>query len=333
MQKKVISATILSILTSISLCGSGQIENKENKSSDSIKITKVVIPAAGLGTRFLPYTKSIPKEMLPLLDKPTIQYVIEESLKCDLNDIIIITNKSKHALEHYFDSDLALDITLKEKHMEGVLSDVKKIIKNSSFTYVRQYEPLGLGHAVLTTKHLIEKDEKEYFCVVLPDLIMQDQPGLDEIIKIAKNEKACVIAVQEVPMERVSSYGIVSIKQQISPELFQVESLVEKPSIKNAPSNLAIIGRYVFSSKIFDSLEKIGPDAKGELQLTNAINHMLQSGQKVFAYKMRGPHYDTGTPIEWLKATISCALANQNYAPEIRKFLSEIDLQTGNLRK
>lgn len=289
-----------------------------------MNIIKAVIPAAGLGTRFLPYTKSLPKEMLPLLNKPAIQHIVEECLKSGVNNFIMITNKSKYALEEHFDYNLELELILKEKDQEKLLSGIKKIIKASRFTYVRQYEPLGLGHAVLMAKHSI--GEKEYFGVLLPDdIIIHEQPGLDQLIKIAKQEKASVIAVQEVPAECVSAYGVISIKKQLTPKLFQVSSLVEKPSQKDAPSNLAIVGRYVLSSKIFNSLEEISTYAQGELQLTDAINHMAQNGEKVFAYKVQGTRYDIGTPVGWIKAIIGTALQNPSYSGQIREFLSELD--------
>lgn len=286
-------------------------------------IIKAIIPAAGLGTRFLPYTKSLPKEMLPLLNKPAIQHIVEECLKSGVNNFVMVTNKSKYALEEHFDYNLELELLLKEKDQENLISGIKKIIKASRFTYVRQYEPLGLGHAVLMAKNSVGK---EYFGVLLPDdIIISEQPGLDQLISIAKQEKASVIAVQEVPADCVSSYGVISIKKQITPKLFQVSGLVEKPKQKDAPSNLAIVGRYILSNKIFDSLEEISTYAEGELQLTDAINHMAQNGEKVFAYKIQGTRYDIGTPIGWIKAIIGTALTNPNYSNQIQDFLAEMN--------
>ncbi|MFC1842540.1 UTP--glucose-1-phosphate uridylyltransferase GalU [Candidatus Dependentiae bacterium] len=286
-------------------------------------VIKAVIPAAGLGTRFLPYTKSVPKEMLPLLNKPAIQHIVEECLKSGVSNFIMITSKSKHALENHFDKNQELELALEEKEKEGLISGLKKIIRTSQFTYVRQSEPLGLGHAVLMARHSIGK---EYFGILLPDdILVSKQPGLDQLISIARQERASVIAVQEVPPECVSSYGVISIKKQITPKLFQVANLIEKPSQKDAPSNLAVIGRYVLSSKIFASLQDISTYAVGELQLTDAISHMAQNGEKVFAYKVSGTRYDLGTPLGWIKATIGTALQNPHYAPHIKEFLSELD--------
>jgi len=286
-------------------------------------VVKAVIPAAGLGTRFLPYTKSVPKEMLPLINKPAIQYIIEECLKSHVNNFLMITSKSKFALENHFDSNLELELLLKDTNKEQLLSGIKKIIRTSNFTYIRQPEPLGLGHAVSMAKHSIGK---EYFGVLLPDdIIVSQQPGLDQLIKIARQEKASVIAVQEVPQNYVSSYGVIAIKKQTTPKLFQVSHLVEKPKTQDAPSNLAIIGRYVLSHKIFHSIDEVSNYATGEIQLTDAISHMAQHGEKVFAYKVQGTRYDTGTPLGWIKATIGTALQNPHYAPYIKEFLSELD--------
>ena len=286
-------------------------------------VIKVIIPAAGLGTRFLPFTKSVPKEMIPLLNKPAIQYIVEEGLKSGIKNFILITGKSKHAIANHFDLNQELELMLEEKNKKALISGIQKIIKNSHFTYIRQSEPLGLGHAILMAKHSIGK---EYFGVMLPDdIIVAKQPGLDQLIKIARQEKASVIAVQEVPISCISAYGVIAIKKQITPKLFQVSHLVEKPQQKDAPSNLAIIGRYVLSNKLFDSLEELNPYTMDELQLTDAISHMAQNGEKVFAYKVQGTRYDIGNPLGWVKAIIGTALQDPTYGPHVKKFLSEID--------
>jgi len=286
-------------------------------------VVKAIIPAAGFGTRFLPFTKAVPKEMLPLVNKPAIQYIVEEGLKSGIKNFFMITSKSKYAIENHFDSNQELELLLEEKNKNNLISGISKIIRRSNFTYIRQSEPLGLGHAILMAKHSIGK---EYISILLPDdIIISKQPGLAQLIEIARQEKASVIAVQEVPTECVSSYGVIAIKKQITPKLFQISNLVEKPKQKDAPSNLAIIGRYVLSNKIFDSLEDISTYAMGELQLTDAISHMAQNGEKVFAYKMQGTRYDIGNPLGWLKAAIGTALQDPNHAPHVRKFLAEID--------
>jgi len=286
-------------------------------------VLKAIIPAAGFGTRFLPFTKSVPKEMLPLLNKPAIQHIVEEGLKSGVSNFLVVTGKSKFCLENHFDHNQELEALLKERNKEHLISGIGKIIRKARFTYIRQPEPLGWGHAVLMAKHCIDK---EYFGIFLPDdIIVSKQPGLDQLIRIARQEKASVIAVQEVPTDCLSSYGVISIKKQVTPKLFQISHMVEKPQQKDAPSNLAVIGRYVLSHKIFDSLENLAPYAMDELQLTDALSHMAQNGEKVFAYKIQGTRYDLGTPLGWLKATIGTALQNPAYAPHIKEFLSGLD--------
>ncbi len=287
-------------------------------------ILKTVIPAAGLGTRFLPFTKAVPKEMLPLLNKPAIQYHVEEALYSGIKNILMIISKNKQAIADHFDADLELELTLKERGNLELLGNLKKIHNDSYFSYIRQTEPLGLGHAIWLARHGINK---EYFGVQLPDeILISKTPGLAQLIKVARQEKATVVGVQEVPSDLVSNYGIVAIKKQITPNLFQVSHLVEKPDQKDAPSNLALVGRYVLSHKIFPALETIETDIKGELQLTDAISQMMFNNEKVFAYKIQGTRYDIGNPIGWLKALIGCALQDPYYQPHISKFLADKEL-------
>lgn len=294
-------------------------------------IIKVVIPAAGLGTRFLPETKAIPKEMLPILNKPAIQYIVEEGLQSGIKLFLMVTSKGKTAIENHFDTLLELDIFLKEHGKQALMGNLDKIIRSAQFTYIRQPEALGLGDAVLMARHSIGK---EYFAVMLPDDIIASQnSGIGQLMAVAHQEKASVIAVQEVPLEKASSYGVISIKKQITPNLFQVNNLVEKPNPKDAPSNLAIVGRYVLSHKIFDSLDAIKSYAEGELQLTDAIAHMLNNGEKVFAYKLQGHRYDVGTPMGLIKANIGIGLQHPEYSTEIKKMFqtSFIDALAGDL--
>ncbi len=287
-----------------------------------MEIKKVVIPCAGLGTRFLPLTKTIPKEMLPLLNKPAIQYIVEEALNSEIDNFFIITGKGKESIADHFDTCEALKLLLQEKNKSHLIINLEKIIKAARFSYIRQCEQLGLGHAISMAQHSIGK---EYFAVMLPDdIIISKTPALAQMLRVARQEKACVIAIQEVPVQTVSSYGIISVKKQITPNLFQVGSLVEKPDPKNSPSNLAIIGRYILSSKIFASINEI-QNNEGEIQLTDAIAHMIRSGEKVFAYKVQGVRYDIGTPIGWAKAVIGVASQDPEAAPHIEKFISELN--------
>lgn len=290
-------------------------------------ITKVIVPAAGLGTRFLPYTKAVPKEMLPLLNKPAIQYIVEEALESSVNQILMITSKGKNAIADYFDSSPDLELFLKERNKSALLTSLEKVMRNAHFTYVRQPEPLGLGHAISMARNLIGK---EYFGVMLPDdIIVGTTPALQQLIRVARQERASVIAVQEVPEEYISMYGVVSIKKQVTPNLFQVANLVEKPNKKDAPSNLAVIGRYVLSHKLFKALDEVAPNqTAGEVQLTDAITQMTQYSEKVYAYKVQGSRFDVGTPIGWVKAIISLAAQDPQYGPQVKEFLT--DLNTTN---
>ncbi len=294
-------------------------------------ITKAIIPAAGLGTRFLPATKAIAKEMLPILDKPAIQYIVEEAIGSGITNFGLIFNKHKTAIINHFDSAPELDLILKERGKDKLLQGINKIIRNASFTYLNQPEALGLGHAVLLARNLIGK---EYFGILLPDDIMiGTQPGLSQLIAIAQQENASVIAVQEVPAEKTAAYGIISIKKQISPLLYQINGLVEKPKASQAPSNLAIVGRYVLSHKIFSSLDAIMPYTQGELQLTDGIAHMIKNGEKVFAYKIQGHRYDTGNPLGLLKANIGIGLQHPDYGPYLQKLFEKklIDVIAGDI--
>ena len=288
-------------------------------------ISKAIIPAAGLGTRFLSFTKTVPKEMLPLMNKPAIQFSVEEGLQSGINHFTIITARGKQAIADHFDASPELNFFLKERQRDEVLSTLNQIINSAHFTYVRQPEPLGLGHAIWLARHTIGK---EYFGIFLPDeIILGKPPALDQLIHIARQEKASVIAVQEVPAACVSSYGIIAIRKQITPSLFQVNHLVEKPEQKDAPSNLAVIGRYKLSHKIFSSLEEISSMGNAEeIQLTDAITHLIRHNEKVFAYKVRGVRYDIGTPLGWLKAVIGCGLQDPQYRPHLKKFIQEFEL-------
>lgn len=286
-------------------------------------ITKAIIPAGGLGTRFLPATKTTPKEMLPILDKPAIQYIVEEGVRSSIKTFIIITAKNKYGIEDHFDTYPELDNHLKLKKKEALLAGVNKLIDSSNFLYLRQRDPLGLGHAVWCAKHLIGK---EPIAIFLPDdIIISPTPCMAQLIQIASQEKCNVIAVQEVPPENVSSYGIIGIRKQFSPNLFQVKELIEKPKPSEAPSNLGIVGRYVLSPNIFKSLEEMRIGAGGEVQLTDAIQHLLLSGEKVFAYKIQGTRYDIGNPLGLLKANIDLALQHPHYAKDLQHYLRELE--------
>jgi UTP--glucose-1-phosphate uridylyltransferase len=283
-------------------------------------ITKSIIPAGGLGTRFLPATKTIPKEMLPVLDKPAIQYIVEEGAKAGIKTFIVITGKNKKTIEDHFDT---CDIRLKDKNKESCFEGLNRIIDSTNFVYIRQKEALGLGHAVWSASHLVNK---EHVAVMLPDeIIISQVPAIAQLMQIAQQEKCNVVGVQEVPIDQVSKYGIIGIKKQFSPNLFQVKELVEKPSIANAPSNLAIIGRYVLSPNIFSMLDESKIGVGGEIQLTDAIQNLLYSGEKVFAYKIQGNRYDIGNPLGLLKANLDFALRHEQYSAPILEYLKNLE--------
>lgn len=288
-----------------------------------MNIHKAIIPCAGLGTRFLPATKNIPKEMIPLIEKPAIQYSVEEGIRSGIKNFVLVTGKNKRAVEDHFDTCAELQMILKMRNQEHLLAPLTRLIESVDFTYVRQHDPLGLGHAIWTARHTVGK---EPIAVFLPDdVIIGQTPGIAQLMKIAVQEKCNVLAVQEVPLEDVSRYGIIAIKKQFSPNLFQVKSVVEKPSSTETPTNLAIIGRYILSHSIFEALEATNAGMGGEIQLTDAIQRLISEGEKVFAYKVQGMRYDTGTPMGWLKTNIALALKHPDYSQEMQSYLKELD--------
>src|ERR1700733_1969497 len=260
-------------------------------------IVKAVIPAAGYGTRFLPFTKAVPKEMLPLINKPAIQYIVEEIMAANIEHCVIITTEQKQAIKDHFSPNQKLEKFLKQHNKLELLHSVQKIIDSINFTYINQEEALGLGHAVSLAHDVVGN---EYFAVLLPDdIILHSSSAIAQLIAIAQEKNAAVLAVQEMPTVALSSYGIIAVKQQLSPDLFAIQSVVEKPSPNRAPSNLAIIGRYILPPVIFKALQEIKPSNNGELQLTDALAWLLEHGHPIFAYKIQGTRYDVGTPAGW----------------------------------
>ena len=259
-----------------------------------------VIPAAGFGTRFLPFTKAVPKEMVPLFNKPAIHYIAQEIYASALKKCIIITSSYKHAIENYFSSNLLLEEFLNKKNKLSLIADIENLRHSLSFNYIIQEQALGLGHAVGLAQSFITQD---YFAVLLPDdIIFGNKPGIAQLIEIAQQEQATVIAIQEVAAEHLSSYGVIGVDKQYSSRLFQVKSVIEKPTRAQAPSSYAIIGRYVLPSHIFKVLATLKPRSNGEIQLTDALSLLIQSGHKVLAYLIEGTRYDVGTPDGWFQA-------------------------------
>lgn len=273
-----------------------------------MKISKAVVPAAGFGTRFLPWTKSTPKEMLPLLNKPAIQVIAEEIRDSHVSECIIINAHYKQALVNFFKHSLKLEKFLQEKNKTSLLTDLDMLIQQLSFSYVYQNEAKGLGHAISLVENAVNN---EYFGILLPDDIMiSNPPGLSQLIQIAQKYNASVIAVQEVPKEAVSSYGVVAVSNQLDDLTFEITGMVEKPKPEQAPSNLAISGRYVLSPKIFAALKNIKPSIGGEIQLTDGMLAMLKGGERVVAHKIQGTRHDIGNPAGWLKANMHLAQLN-----------------------
>jgi UTP--glucose-1-phosphate uridylyltransferase len=293
---------------------------------ENMKIRKAVIPAAGWGTRFLPVTKAQPKEMLPLFDKPIIQYVVEEAIVSGIEQILIVTAMGKHSLEDHFDRSLSLEHVLQEKGMTETLAEISSIGDSVNLFYVRQNEQLGLGHAVLTTREFINE---EAFVLLLPDdIITNEVPVTKQLIKAFEKNQSSILAIEEVPEERVISYGIIK-PLKIDERLYKVLGMVEKPSVRNAPSRLGIVGRYVLTPEIFPALEQTLPGKNGEIQLTDGLKRLLKK-QQIYGYRFKGTRYDCGTPLGLLKASIAVALKNPDVAGEIREFLTRLRLVDSN---
>jgi UTP--glucose-1-phosphate uridylyltransferase len=291
------------------------------------KIRRALFPAAGLGTRFLPATKAQPKEMLPLVDKPIIQYAIEEAVASGLKNLVIITGRGKNAIEDHFDISYELEKTLEERGKSDMLSLVRAVSEMVHIAYVRQKEAMGLGHAVLVARDLMNE---EPFAVLLGDDVIESEvPCIRQMMDIYDRHEACVIAIMEVPAEETGRYGI--IKAQALSEgdgrLFEVLDMVEKPSPNEAPSNLAIIGRYILTPDVFQVLEKTGAGSGGEIQLTDGLRQLL-GRKRILAYKFQGKRHDAGDKLGFLKATIEFALKNRDLGPAFRSYLKSLDLDS-----
>lgn len=296
-----------------------------------MKIRKAIIPAAGLGTRFLPATKAQPKEMLPIVDKPTIQYIVEEAVASGIEEIIIIIGRGKRSIEDHFDKSYELEDTLLRKNKYDMLEEVQKISNLVNIVYVRQKEPKGLGHAILCAKSVIGD---EPFAVMLgDDIVMSETPCLKQIIDVFDYYNSSVVAVQTVSENDVSKYGIIKPKgTMIDSDLFHIDSLVEKPRKEEAPSRFAIMGRYILNPEIFDILAKIPVGQGDELQLTDAINE-LNKQQAVLAYNFEGSRYDIGDKIGFIKATIDFALTRDDIRESVLSYLLEINKNQNSQRE
>ena len=289
-----------------------------------MRVRKAVLPAAGFGTRFLPATKAIPKEVLPLVDRPIIQYAVEEALASGIEQIIIVIATGRSAIEDHFDSNPTLDRWLEDRGDIEMLRQVRRISEIGPIAFVHQKEQLGLGHAVLMAKELVGD---EPFAVLLSDDVMLNpggEPVTRQLIEAHNAHRGSVIAVQKVAREQVGRYGIVAPVHEEG-RLYEIDDLVEKPSVDDAPSDLAVLGRYVLTPKIFDMLEQTPRGAGGEIQLTDAIKMLMQE-QPVFGYQFEGERHDAGTRIGWLKASVALALESED-ADEFRAYIRGLDLR------
>jgi UTP--glucose-1-phosphate uridylyltransferase len=281
-------------------------------------IRKAVFPAAGLGTRFLPATKAQPKEMLVLVDKPIIQYGVEEAVASGVDNIILVTGRGKNAIEDHFDRSVELETFLEARGKTELLADIRKISNLINFAYVRQGEPLGLGHAVLVTRELVGN---EPFAVILgDDVIDADPPALRQMCEVFARVGGPVLAVERVPEDQVSSYGIVDIEASLGDGVYRVRDLVEKPRREEAPSNLAIIGRYILTPDIFGALQATSVDRTGEIQLTNGLRHLLKQ-RPIYGYEVKGVRHDTGNKLGFLKAVVYFALRRPDLAEGFKEYL------------
>ncbi|ROY43815.1 UTP--glucose-1-phosphate uridylyltransferase [Enterococcus casseliflavus] len=294
-----------------------------------MNVKKAVIPAAGLGTRFLPATKAMAKEMLPIVDKPTIQFIVEEALQSGIEDILIVTGKAKRPIEDHFDANLELEMNLKEKGKTELLKLVEETT-DVNLHFIRQSHPKGLGHAVLQARAFVGN---EPFVVMLGDDLMEDQvPLTKQLIDNYEKTHASTIAVMDVPHEDTSKYGIIDPGMEVEKGLFNVKNCVEKPAPENAPSDLAIIGRYLLTPEIFDILANQEPGAGGEIQLTDAID-TLNKTQRVFAHQFTGKRYDVGDKFGFLKTSIEYGLVHPEVKDNLKEYLIELGKELAPAQK
>jgi UTP--glucose-1-phosphate uridylyltransferase len=285
-------------------------------------IRKAVFPAAGLGTRFLPATKAQPKEMLPLVDKPVIQYCVEEAVASGIEHIVIVTGRGKNAIEDHFDVSFELESILEQRGRLDLLREVRQISELANITYVRQKEALGLGHAILVAREVIGD---EPFAVFLgDDVIDGPEPCMKQLMRVFKRFGSSILAVEPVPAERVKDYGIID-GSEIEESVYKVSDLVEKPHPAHAPSNLAIIGRYILTPDIFPHLERTAADRNGEIQLTNGLRALL-ARRPLYACRFQGTRYDTGNKLDFLRATVEFALRRPDLGKPFRRYLRSLKL-------
>lgn len=294
-----------------------------------MKVRKAIIPAAGLGTRFLPATKAQPKEMLPIVDKPTIQYIIEEAVEAGIQDIIIVTGRNKRSIEDHFDRSIELELELEKSGKQEMLDMVKKISDMANIHYIRQKEPRGLGHAILAAQHFIGD---EPFAVLLgDDVVISKQPCLGQMLDVFREYQTSILGVQTVPHEVVNKYGIIAGKQ-VDERVYKVQDMVEKPSLEEAPSNVAVLGRYIITPEIFPFLETQDAGKGGEIQLTDALKRLAKE-QAMYAYDFKGHRYDVGSKIGFLQANVEFALRDAALKEEVKEYIERLHENMDELLK
>jgi len=286
------------------------------------KVTKAIFPVAGLGTRFLPATKSVPKEIMTLVDRPLIQYAIDEARAAGIKEFIFVTSRGKGALEDYFDIAPTLEASLRKAGKTELLETLKNTnMESGAIAYIRQHKALGLGHAVWCARRLISN---EPFAVILPDdVIAAEKPCLQQMVEAYEETGGCMVAAMEVPREKASAYGVLDIKEDMG-AMVAVNGMVEKPKAEDAPSNLAVIGRYILTPHVLRNLNKIKLGAGGEVQLTDAIAREIMQGRKVFGYRFRGQRFDCGSKAGFLQATVAFGLAREELRDEFSQYLTEM---------
>jgi UTP--glucose-1-phosphate uridylyltransferase len=284
------------------------------------RVRKAIFPAAGLGTRFLPATKAQPKEMLPLVDKPIIQYGVEEAVGSGVDHIILVTGRGKNAIEDHFDVSIELESFLESRGKKDLLDEIRKISNLINVAYVRQGEPLGLGHAVLVTRDLV--GDEPFAVILADDVIDAEPPALAQMIKVYEEVQGPVILVERVPRDQVSSYGVIAA-EPMRPGVYRITDLVEKPARDQAPSDLAIIGRYILTPDIFETLEETARDRAGEIQLTNGLKRLL-TRRPLYACEVTGVRHDTGNKLGFLKAVVYFALRRPDLAGPFREYLQKL---------
>jgi UTP--glucose-1-phosphate uridylyltransferase len=288
------------------------------------KIRKAVFPAAGMGTRFLPATKASPKEMLPLVDKPLIQYSVEEAVASGIETVLIVTGREKSSIENHFDISYELEDLLREKGKTEFFEQVRAISDLCRISYTRQKQALGLGHAIYQAKDFAEN---EPFAVLLADDVVDaEKPALKQMIEVYEKYDAPVIATMQVEGEAISRFGVIDPEEEVEPNVYKIKDMVEKPAFKDAPSDLAIIGRYIFQPDIFDAIERTEKGAGGEIQITDAMRLMIKEGKPFYALKLDGRRHDAGDKLGFLIATVEFALKREDLGDDFREYLKSLDL-------